>query len=387
MTPIRPRHGSWTTVVTATIVALALAGCDPTDPAAGPQPPPGQADRGPAHTGHNAAPAPPAGGAGIAPASTPGTPPPGSGSAPVHHRSGVAFDSAKIPRGVPGSAVDRVIHTGELPVPSDIGAFRTVCQYSHMNTDDAIVLPGQPGASHLHVYWGNTAVNAHSTAESIATTGNATCRGGTINRSAYWAPAVIDTGSGTPIAPELVHVYYKSGYRDVRPEQVQPMPNGLRMVAGDAKASGPQEFGHWSCWDGGGGKRATIPRCGVGDSVVMTLEFPQCWDGRNLDSADHRSHMAYAEPGHGCPGSHPVGLPVITYNVLYPVTATTDTARWRLSSDTYDATLPGGFSVHGDWWDGWKADIKRTWITGCVNRPVTCHSNLLGDGRHMEGDV
>ncbi|MEV4118547.1 DUF1996 domain-containing protein [Micromonospora sp. NPDC049645] len=23
------------------------------------------------------------------------------------------------------------------------------------------------------------------------------------------------------------------------------------------------------------------------------LDFPQCWDGVNLDSANHQSHMAY----------------------------------------------------------------------------------------------
>ena len=129
-----------------------------------------------------------------------------------------------------------------------------------------------------------------------------------------------------------------------------------------------------------------MPKCTVGDFVTMTVEFPQCWNGKDLDSADHKSHMAYAIPGHGCPSGYPVPLPVITFNVLYPMTKGTDTSGWRLSSDTYPAGMPAGYSAHGDWFNGWKPDIEQTWIHGCVNRPVTCGSHMLGDGRVMEGD-
>jgi len=304
------------------------------------------------------------------------------------HGTGLPFDAHKIPPGSPGSPVDRVVPTTDQPTPSGDGvsAFRTVCAYSHMSTDDPIVYPGQPGAAHLHVFWGNTGVNANSTASSIATTGNGTCRGGTINRTGYWAPAVIDTKTGAPIAPDLIHVYYKSGYLGVRPEQVRPMPPGLRMVAGNAKATGPQDNAGWKCWNAGGASRPTIPRCAAGDFIAMTVEFPQCWNGKDLDSADHKSHLAYATPGRGCPAAYPVPLPVITFNVLYPVKSGTDTSGWRLSSDLYPASQPAGYSAHGDWFNGWKQDIEQTWIHGCVNRPVSCGSHMLGDGRAMEGD-
>ena len=65
-----------------------------------------------------------------------------------------------------------------------------------MAFDDPIVYPGQVGKSHLHVFFGNTGANANSTAASIAGSGNSTCDGGTVNRSAYWVPALIDTRSG-----------------------------------------------------------------------------------------------------------------------------------------------------------------------------------------------
>jgi hypothetical protein len=315
-----------------------------------------------------------------APAPSPGTSP-GSGT-------GVAFDPRRIPAGDPGSTAFRIVRTGEQPTPSGDGTgnFRTVCAYSHMNTDDPIVAPMRLGASHLHVFWGNTRTDAMSTAASIATTGGSTCRGGTANRTAYWAPAVVDTRTGTPQAPALIHVYYKSGYYGIAPGEVNPLPDGLRMIAGSSSAAGPQEHAGWRCWDAGTPVQATIPRCAPGDFVTMTLDFPQCWNGRDLDAPDHKSHMAFPVGGR-CPASHPVAVPVVSYNVLYPVTAATDTSGWRLSSDTYPASQPGGYSVHGDWFDGWDPAIKRTWTAGCVNRPVTCGSHMLGDGRVMEGDV
>ena len=371
-TPL-PRHTAAIVGAAALLVVLAAACRPEVDPV-------GALPAGPS----SSAPAP-------EPVHTDPSPAKSRGGAPSSHDpghgSGLPFDPHKIPKGSPGSPVDRVVRTGAMPTPSGDGvsAFRTVCTYSHMNTDDPIVFPGQPGAAHLHVFWGNTAVNASSTASSIANTGNGTCRGGTINRTGYWAPAVIDTKTGAPIAPELIHVYYKSGYLGVRPEQVRPMPAGLRVVAGNAKSTGRQDNAGWKCWNVGASK-PTIPTCATGDYIAMSVEFPQCWNGKDLDSADHKSHLAYATPGRGCPAAYPVPLPVISFNVLYPVKSGTDSSGWRLSSDVYPASQPAGYSAHGDWFNGWRQDIEQTWIKGCVNRPVSCGSHMLGDGRIMEGD-
>jgi hypothetical protein len=326
-------------------------------------------------------------------ATSPAAPPPTAPtSSPSGHEShgagsGLAFDPAKIPAGNKGVGVPDIATTGEKPGPDPdgIGAFRTVCEYSHMAADDPIVKPNQPGASHLHTFWGNSLTNANSTADSLKSTGNGTCRGGTVNRSAYWVPTVIDTRTGTPIAPDLIHVYYKSGYAGIRPNQITALPDGLRMVAGSATASGPQEFMDWTCFADGGRKSSTIPtNCGVGDHVAMNVEFPQCWNGRDLDSADHKSHLAYPRNG-ACPASHPVAIPVVSYHVLYRVRAGVDMSSWRLSSDTYDSGKAGGFSVHGDWFGAWDREILETWTRNCVQKVGSCGSHMLGDGRVMRG--
>ena len=113
-----------------------------------------------------------------------------------------AVDTAKIPTGAVGYSSELLGPTTQQPMYTDIGAFRTVCDFSHMAFDDPIVYPGQPGRSHLHAFFGNTGTDGNSTAESIAGSGNSTCRGGTVNRTAYWAPAIIDTRDGTPVKPE-----------------------------------------------------------------------------------------------------------------------------------------------------------------------------------------
>ena len=299
-----------------------------------------------------------------------------------------AIDISKIPTGVAGASTDMIAATTELPAASDgTGAFRIVCQFSHMAFDDPIVLPGQPGRSHLHVFFGNTAANANSTAASIASTGNSTCLGGTINRTAYWAPAMIDTRDGTPVVPSSLAVYYKTGYTGVAPATVQSIPAGLRMIAGNSAAKAPVQWGpvNFACIDavtGTGANVYSVPTtCKAGNTIWMRIVFPQCWDGINLDSPDHKSHMAY--PSGGCPSTHPVALPEITVNVLYIISDPAAPARWRLASDNYDPSLPAGYSSHADWFNGWKQEFMDSFVKDCERPAKDCHAHLLGNGKRM----
>ncbi|QSI77154.1 DUF1996 domain-containing protein [Niveibacterium microcysteis] len=291
------------------------------------------------------------------------------------------IDLSAIPMGTEGYGELRVQPTTDLGTPSadGVGAFRTICGFSHMAFDDPIVFPGKPGMSHLHAFFGNTGTNAYSTAHSLAGSGNSTCAGGIANRSAYWVPALIDTVSHKPIVPSDPIWYYKTGYGGVKAADVKPMPAGLRMIAGDMKAKGAQDVANWSCRSSPE-HFATIPNCAVGDNVQMSVRFPQCWDGVNLDSANHKSHMAYPT-GSGCPATHPVALPEITLNVLYLVRTADAPLNWRLASD--DLSLPAGYSVHADWFDGWNPEIRDTWIEHCDQAAVDCHAYLLGDGRTL----
>lgn len=295
----------------------------------------------------------------------------------------VYVDDTQLPAARPGWS-DARFGTNNLQPPGPdqgVTAFRTRCGFSHMLYDDPIVAPNQPGGSHLHTFFGNTGADAASTTASLTNSGDSTCDGGIANRSAYWVPTMIDTATGAPIVPDHNWVYYKSGWHGIDPATLQTIPAGLRMIAGDGMAqSGVWGNGRWSC-PGSGGQSFEIPaNCAPGSIVEMTLVFPQCWDGVNLDSPDHQSHMAVANGV--CPPTHPVPLPEITYNVDWIVPPGHDTANWRLTSDNYDLSLPGGYSAHGDWWNGWDQNIAETWTTDCHLSNFSCTRSFdqLADG-------
>ncbi|MEM9566554.1 MAG: DUF1996 domain-containing protein [Actinomycetota bacterium] len=257
------------------------------------------------------------------------------------------------------------------------GQFRAACQYSHFAYDDPIIYPGEPGRSHLHMFFGNTAVHAGTTTASLVDAGGSTCNGFELNRSGYWTPAVLD-GGGNTVVPEMIILYYKTK----QPEVVQRMPQGLKMIAGNANAETftANQYLFWSCGDSGGAYNVSnrIPDCN-GDTVNATIVFPQCWDGR-LDSPDHRSHMYYASDREVCPASHPTRLPQISILLYYP--GQSSTAGWHLSSDRTGSFNSGpGATLHADWWGGWNDEAMDLWIDGCMKAARNCSFGQTGTNR------
>lgn len=299
---------------------------------------------------------------------------------------GLYVDPDSIPAPVAGESQVRIVQSGFTgnPTPGDPNGaqFRTTCRTSHYLYDDPILYPGA-GSSHLHTFFGNTSSRAGVT---DMNSGNSTCAGGTANLSSYWVPTMIDTSDNSVVPGWRTmdfEAYYKSGYQGVQAQDVVDFPAGLRMIAGDMSRTYPDQWGpvEYVCRNGGQSSQS-IPNCAVGDIMTMVVRFPQCWDGVNLDSPDHKSHMAYGAgwPDLGCPSSHPVALTEITFNVYYQVPPG-GTSNWRLSSDTYDG--PAGYSGHGDWWNGWT--VFDTVVESCFEPypGLDCGQNQLGDGTEL----
>lgn len=314
-----------------------------------------------------------------APAPTPApAPAPVVAPAPSTMSNLPAVNISLIPAPRPGSSTRDVVYTGEMPkrdAEPAVGAFRNVCQYSHMNFDDALVFPGKQAATHLHTYFGNTSTRFDSTPSSLANSGQGTCRGGIINRSAYWVPSMIDTRNGRPLAPTYINVYYKTGYAGIADAAVKAWPQGFRMIAGSSSSKGVQANIWYTC--NGGSRQDFIPSCD--GTVTMDVEFPQCWDGVNLSAPDNKSHVAYPSGGR-CPSTHPVATPELSIHVLYATTYG-NSSTWRLSSDQNGA--PAGSSGHADWIHAWDQDIMNTWVTRVINPGLSGGSHMLGDGRIM----
>jgi hypothetical protein len=65
-----------------------------------------------------------------------------------------------------------------------------------------------------------------------------------------------------------------------------------------------------------GSDTKAFPKSTCGGGWRVTVTFPSCWDGKNTDSPDHKSHVAYPasgtfESGGPCPASHPVKIPQV----------------------------------------------------------------------------
>jgi hypothetical protein len=236
--------------------------------------------------------------------------------------------------------------------------FISSCRFSHSAMDDPIVFPGKPGLSHDHSFVGNDSTNAFSTVDTLraATT---TCQR-PADTAAYWMPTL--SVAGTPVMPQNATIYYRRRTN----ARVQPFPAGLKMIAGSSKATAPQSLAvtYWNCGAQTGiAPSSTVPTCPDtrGSSLRLHVNFPDCWDGANLDSPDHQMHMAYSTRG-SCPATHPVAVPRISLIYKYPVTGGPD------------VTLASGgqFSAHADFFNAWKQGRLTRLVNSCLNALRHC---------------
>ena len=266
------------------------------------------------------------------------------------------------------------------PVPAGVGnlaEFRADCQYSHSLPDDPIVAPGLPGASHMHTFVGNAAVNANTVAEDLMKFTATTCKP-VQDHSSYWVPTLYDNATGKPVQPTGFRVYYRSLMNNSTGQM--PTPSGLRMISGDARKKAPTPrgaTGQFYCafygpGDLDGVARSTNgnwPICGGNATLHFMLQFPDCWDGEHLDSPNHKNHVAYGV-NNTCPPSHPVKIPAITFDIQYAAKGTPE--GYFLSSDPEGKSAS---SMHGDAFVMWDVDTMNKRTKDCILQRRTCDDN------------
>jgi hypothetical protein len=316
------------------------------------------------------------------------------------------------------------LEPGEAPhaSPDDVGAFRFTCLAGQLSYDDPIVYPGQPGKSHLHQFFGNTATNGNSTYQSLRTTGGSTCTrsaDASPQRSAYWMPAMLD-GAGNAVKPDWINTYYKQlpasspecgKLQDPITGVVIPtggkcvaLPNGIRFLVGYNMTTGQNDFTnsnareYWAmnygCMLPDTGEEIVVKKhnfpeviaagCPSGAWLKISVAFPQCWDGKNLDSPDHRGHIAFPVQSY-CPSSHPYKFPEVTVAVHFRTDANFIAGKWRLSADEMFPNRPAGSSLHFDYFEGWSPVLKALWQKSCIDGHLSCSTGNVGDGRQIKG--
>src|SRR5438445_764949 len=101
--------------------------------------------------------------------------------------------------------------------------------------------------------------------------------------ASYWHPTLYIDGVRAPVPKST---FYYTG--ESKPGPLATWPPDLKIIAGNAAATGPQSTSvvYWGCGDGSSVSKVNMPpQCTSGDTgLTAHVIFPDCWDGLHLDS-------------------------------------------------------------------------------------------------------
>ena len=254
-------------------------------------------------------------------------------------------------------------------------SFVVTCYPTGQAKNDPIVYPGQAGLAHMHSFFGAKGVNENTTAGTLSAATSSQCGShyDGIDLSAYWIPTLYKNGQQVYRDDGSIQLrsYYKRAGADTGELVDQAWPRGLKIIAGDMHATSAQPEVLYFCAgtvDTGNQNKggSVFPSCDRDQTLVAKLTFPDCWDGKNLDSANHKSHMAYSSGARGsCPSDHPVKLAQLTFEAwFYGVNGRGSDFSWSSG---------GPYSFHGDVIAMWQPRPAANLVNQCINVPFDCN--------------
>ncbi|KAK8040818.1 hypothetical protein PG994_013825 [Apiospora phragmitis] len=266
---------------------------------------------------------------------------------------------------------------------------------------DPLVDTGEIG-SHVHAIHGSSGFSETSGFGELRG-GDCTSCAAKEDMSAYWTPSMyFMNDDGTFEAVEQVGgmlSYYL--FRDPK-NNVKAFPEGFQMIAGSnyrrnyplgnpAQPDPPQS--NWkalgqttqealeqravgfNCLDYSKAPEASLFRhfmptkdyldANCPDGIRLELAFPSCWNGQDVDSKDHKSHMAY--PDLVQDGNCPEGFETRLVTLFYEVIWATNAFKGKPGKFVVSNGDPTGFGFHGDFINGWKSDFLQDVIGNCTN--------------------
>ncbi len=264
------------------------------------------------------------------------------------------------------------------------GTFSTDCgvnENGKFNPDNVIVAPGVAnGAHHMHDYVGNQANDAFASDDDLAN-GDTTCQNQGDKSTYYWPVLRLQNGQdendaqadgggndqnvGEIQQPSEVTLDFVGS----PVSKVTAMPRFLRIITGDAKAftnGDANANASWSC-TGFEDRQLTdkYPICPEGSQVVRSFKFQSCWDGQNIDSANHRTHVAFADENGQC-GDGFQAIPQLVQRIVYDVPPGPGFAV-----DSFPEQLHKPITDHGDFINVFDENVMNE-VVDCINSGQKC---------------
>jgi uncharacterized protein DUF1996 len=162
-------------------------------------------------------------------------------------------------------------------------------------------------------------------------------------------------------------------YRGNATGKVTPMPKFLRELTGDAKPTsrGPANArASWTCSGFTDRLSDKYPICPAGRQVLRVNDFPGCWDGKNVDSENHRSQVAFADKQTGaCPAGF-VAIPQLRITIAYDIPLKVQQLG-QYALDSFPEENHNPFSDHNDFINV-NSERQMKKIAACINAGHRC---------------
>jgi hypothetical protein len=155
--------------------------------------------------------------------------------------------------------------------------------------------------------------------------------------------------------------------------KVTAMPKFLRVLYGDAKISinGTKNArDSWTC--SGFEDKVQLSKyviCPKGSKVKRIHDFPSCWDGKNTDSANHRTHIVFPDANGKCANGFkavPQLRITLTYNIPLDIQK-----KGQYKVDSFPDEKHNPVSDHDDFANVMSQNIMNR-LVNCINKGKTC---------------
>ncbi|MDX8028732.1 DUF1996 domain-containing protein [Lentzea sp. BCCO 10_0856] len=169
--------------------------------------------------------------------------------------------------------------------------------------------------------------------------------------------------------PEVVDLQFRGSPTG----KVVAMPKFLRVLYGDAKVSTNGTKNAKDSWTCTGFEDKVLinkyPICPQGSKVKRVHDFPSCWDGKNIDSANHRDHISFPDANGKCKKGTKA-VPQLRISLTYNIPLEIQKAG-RYAVDSFPEEEHNPFSDHDDFANVMSQQIMNR-LVNCVNTGKKC---------------